>query len=320
MSALETISTDGMAPHKRVEFWNSAASETLIAESASPLNPGAFFGCMRRADLGDLRLAELTSDAATVVHSKAHVSRSREAVFLLRIQLAGESTSYQNGREVTLRPGDFTLCDSARPYELSFTCRASVLTLRIPKEVLRRRIANPENIVLIPMSGAGGPSALTSKCVQEFWHAFGDLFDAGLVPRFSNVMLDLIASSYAVFPIAKSDRTSLAVALRVRILDYIEQHLFDFELTPTSIAATFKITPRYLHLLFAGGERTVGQHILHRRLGKSRQALQDPLLHGRSVSCIAYENGFKSVQHFCKAFRECYGVAPGDFRRSSLRC
>ncbi|PZN31692.1 MAG: hypothetical protein DIU71_09310 [Proteobacteria bacterium] len=318
MLQLQTLSTDGLPPGERLEFWNEVACQTLALQCAEPLRPQSFSGRMRRADCGTLRMIEFSSDAATVVRSHAHIACSSEPLFLLRMQLAGETQSWQDGREIRLQPGDFTLCDCTRPYRVSFQEHASVLTLRIPRTTMLRYVAAPEAMALIHMSGRRGPSALTSRCLQEFWRSSSQWLTPALAPRMTHIMLELIASAYAAVPRVGATPDSLATALRVRIVEYIESHLHDTGLTPTSIAQAFRITPRYLHLLFAGERDTVARYVMRRRLEKSSQALADPAQRRRSISVIASQYGFKSLPHFCRAFRERYGVSPGEFRRASL--
>src|SRR5690606_15442800 len=150
---------------------------------------------------------------------------------------------------------------------------------------------------LVHMSGLCGPSALTSRCLQEFWRSSAQWLTPGLAPRITNIMLELIASAYAALPRAAASQDSIAAALRVRVFDYIEANLHDVDLTPTSIAGAFRITPRYLHLLFSSERDTVARYVMRRRLEKCSQALADPLQRARSISLIACQYGFRSVPH-----------------------
>lgn len=318
MLQLQTVSTDGLPPEKRIEFWNDVACQSLTAQSAEPVSPLEFSGSMKLAQLNELRIIELDSEAVTVMRTRAHIARSTEPLFVLRLQLEGHSVSSQEGREALLRPGDFTLCDCTRPYKVSFQERAAVLALRIPRATLLRHVASPESVVLVPMSGTTGPSALTSKFLQEFWRTSSHWLTPALAPRLANILLELIASSYASLPQAHCDASTTKTALRLRIFEYIENHLSDPDLTPTSIAHAFRITPRYLHLLFGSERETVARHVLRRRLERCAQALADSKYRNRSISTIASAHGFKSLPHFCRTFREQFGMRPGEYRREAI--
>src|ERR1700733_8965448 len=290
----EMLSTDTVLPGRRVEYWNDAACDSLIQQAAEPLNPRTFSGRLIRADVGDLRFVELSSEAAVVRHSRAHIARSSAAYFLVRFQLGNESVCSQGGEEVRLRAGDFSLCDTARPYQLAFNCPVSILTLRVAKNVLQRYVGSPENLVHIPVSGSTGAGALASRVIREIWKSSDVALGPGVAPRFANVVLELIASAYVDVRRGKADRSCLASALRLRIMDFIDQSLCDPELSPAAVAQGLKISTRHVHRLFAQHGGTVSQYILQRRLEKCRAALAGPLLAGLSLTHICSEYGFPS--------------------------
>ena len=312
MNQREVLSTDTVLPQRRVEFWNDAACESLTQQVAEPLNPRTFSGRMIRAELGNLRFVELNSDAAVVRHSRAHIARSSGAYFLVRFQLGSESVCSQGGEDVHLRAGDFSLCDTARPYQLAFKCPVSILTLRVAKNVLQRYVGSPENLVHIPVAGA-----LASRVIREIWKSSDVALEPGVAPRCANVVLELIASAYVGVGRGKADRSCLASALRLRIMDFIDQTLCDPELSPTMVAQALKISSRHVHRLFAQQGGTVTRYILQRRLEKCRTALADPLLAGLSLTRICSEYGFRSLPHFSRLFRDEYGMAPRDYRREA---
>jgi AraC-like DNA-binding protein len=314
MVGLESLSTDGVAPGKRLDFWNNAACEALTEQCAEARSPLTFSGRMTRGEFGELRFVEFTSDAAIIRRSWNHIARSREAFFLLRMQLAGKSVSSQNGRDALLVPGDFTLCDGLRPYKIAFGDTASMLTLRISRTTLLRYFGSPESLVLLPMSGTTGPGVLASSLLREVWQAADSVLLPAAVPRIVNALLELIASAYDGLPAAKPDKSVLASSLRVRILEHIERNVRDPDLTPTEIARAFRITPRYLHRLFSQQGKTVSRYVLHRRLGGCRAALVDPRLAGRSLTRIAGDHGFKSLPHFSRVFRDEFGMSPSNYR------
>jgi AraC-like DNA-binding protein len=317
MNQREVLSTDTVLPQRRVEFWNDAACDSLTQQVAEPLNPRTFSGRMIRAELGNLRFVELNSDAAVVRHSRAHIARSSGAYFLVRFQLDRESVCSQGGEDVHLRAGDFSLCDTARPYQLAFNCPVSILTLRVAKNVLQRYVGSPENLVHIPVSGRSGAGALASRVIREIWKSSDVALEPGVAPRCANVVLELIASAYVGVGRGNADRSCLTSALRLRIMDFIDLMLCDPELSPTMVAQALKVSSRHVHRLFAQQGRTVTQYILQRRLKKCRTALADPLLAGLSLTHICSEYGFRSLPHFSRLFHDEYGMAPRDYRREA---
>ena len=317
MNQREMLSTDTVLPRRRVEFWNDAACESLTPQAAEPLNPRTFSGRLIRADVGDLRFVEFNSDAAVVRHSRAHIARSGGAYYLIRFQLDSESVCSQGGEDVRLRAGDFSLCDTARPYQLAFDRPVSILTLRVAKNVLQRYVGSPERLVHVPVSGSTGAGALASRVIREIWKSSDVALGPGVAPRFANVVLELIASAYVGIGRCQVDRSCLASALRLRIMDFIDQSLCDPDLSPVMVAQALKISSRHVHRLFAQEGGTVTRYILRAALEKCRAALADPLLAGLSLTHICSEYGFRSLPHFSRLFRDEYGMAPSDYRREA---
>src|SRR3569832_1017362 len=168
MATVESFSTTGLDPRRKLTYWNDRACETFSPLVSDPVDIRTFNGSIARATIGDLSLAEGYSDAQIVRHSRAHVARTRSSLFFLHLQMEGESIHRQDGREALLRAGDFTLCDSTRHYEIAFGGPNRMLVLGIPDAILRRHIACPECLVAIPMASAMrvGVSSGSFRCAS----------------------------------------------------------------------------------------------------------------------------------------------------------
>jgi AraC-like DNA-binding protein len=314
MATVESFSAAGLDPRSKLAYWNERACESSSPLVPDPADVRTSNGSIARAAIGDLSIAEVCSDAQIVRHSRAHVARTRSSPFFLHLQMEGESINRQDGREALLRPGDFTLCDSTRHYEISFGGANRMLVLGIPDAILRRHVACPESLVAIPMVSGSGVCALLSRFLRNFWFEYQKQPDMPAA-RVNTVILDLVAAAYADLPQSRSDRSSLATAHRIRIINYIEAQLNDPELTPTRIADACKMTTRYLHHLFSDQEETVARYILRRRLEACSRALLSPSQRGRTVTAIAFDYGFNSPTHFGRVFRAKFGATPREYRR-----
>jgi AraC family transcriptional activator of tynA and feaB len=315
MVQFETFSTGGLEPRRKLEYWNETACHSFTPIVSDPVDIRSFNGELTRTLVGDLRLAEVYSDPQIVQHTRSHVARSSELMFFLHMPLEGTCTARQDGREAYLRPGDFALCDTSRPYDLIFTGSNRMFVLGIPDDVMRRYIASPESVVSIRMPGDAGLSGMLSHLLRTFWRQYRKELDAVMGPHTMSAALDLMASAYSTLPQTRAQRSALVAAHRVRIIDYIEAHLADPDLTPTSIARACKITTRYLHQLFSEGSETVSRYILRRRLEECARALRRPAQRGHTVTSIAFHFGFNSPTHFGRAFRAQFGMTPREYRR-----
>jgi len=94
-----------------------------------------------------------------------------------------------------------------------------------------------------------------------------------------------------------------------RAIAYIERNLTSRTLTPAAVAEAVHVSRSTLYRMFSpsGG---VNRYILRARLDLARSVLADPGP-ARRVSDVAFDSGFLSEAHFCRAFRRAFGVTPG---------
>ncbi|MGH8259695.1 MAG: helix-turn-helix domain-containing protein [Steroidobacteraceae bacterium] len=318
MPRLDTFSTAGLGPRRRLEFWNDVTCDTFSPNVADPLDIRSFEPRLSRSSVGDVLLGEVISSPSEVHHAREHVARTRRAMFYLHLQIEGRSTNRQDGREACLEAGDFTLLDNTRPYELAFAERNTVLVVGVPDHVMRRHLAHPERAVALPMRLRDGAVAgLLSDFLQRLWQLCSTS-DGPVDPSVSGALLSLIGGAYASMPEARADATALPECRRLRIVSYIEEHLGDADLGPAKIAAAFRTTPRNLHLMFSGGGETMCRYILRRRLEECARVLADRSQVRRSISDIAFDLGFSSLTHFGKVFHEQYGMTAREYRQQQL--
>ena len=100
-----------------------------------------------------------------------------------------------------------------------------------------------------------------------------------------------------------------AADVLARAAAYIERNLTSQDLTPASVAEAVHVSRSVLYRLFSGSGG-VNRYILRARLDRAWTSLADPA-HPRRVSEVAFESGFLSEAHFCRAFRRAFGITPG---------
>nr|MBF0684701.1 helix-turn-helix transcriptional regulator [Pseudomonas sp.] len=105
-----------------------------------------------------------------------------------------------------------------------------------------------------------------------------------------------------------------ATTRRERARRHIEKNLGSAKLGPDDISRAIGVSRSSLYVIFQplGG---VAKYIQARRLAHLRAALARPL-ETRSVAQLCYESGFASESHASRAFKQAYGVPPGQFRTS----
>jgi AraC-like DNA-binding protein len=267
--------------------------------------------------VGGLRMAEVVSSSGLGGEDAIAADLGGEAAFFLALQLEGTSVHRQDDRDAKLSPGDFTICASTRAYAVTWPVPGRCLVIVIPDNLMRRHLTCPDDVVAVRMAGSRGMTGVLSDFIKSFWDCRVDAAEPAVALRMSYTLLDLIAAAYSVSPHARHEQSSLVAAHRVRIAGYIEAHLRDPNLNPTTVARACKITVRYLHHLFTAESETVTQYIQRRRLEECARALIDAPVRDRLVTEIAFDYGFNSLTHFGRVFRNQFGLTPSEYRRAA---
>jgi len=314
MAALERFSTCGLLPRQRLEFWNELCS-VHAPVTTQPFDLSTFQPSCACSFVGDIPFSEICSSASTVDHTSQHVASTREPVYFLHVQVAGASVHRQGGHEAHLQEGDFTVLSSTRPYQMVFAEPGKTLSIALPERLLQRHIPCPQSIAAVRMPFQDNLVRMVSQFAAGLWQECSGPGADAVGPALANALLHLLGCAYARSPEAQP-RGSLSLEnRRFHVLRYIESRLQDRELSPVTIGARLKQSPRSLHMLFANGPETLSRYILRRRLEESARTLVNPLQRARTISEIAFDHGFSSSAHFCKVFREHFSVTPTEYRR-----
>jgi AraC-like DNA-binding protein len=185
-------------------------------------------------------------------------------------------------------------------------------TLPLPRDEMAR-------VTGMPLSGRTGSGALVSSLLQRLAGEL-DAFTPSEAVQVSTAALDLVAAALATRLDARSALPPDVErrALMQRIYAFVDAHLTDLELSPSTVAAAHHVSVRQLHKLFESEECTVAGWIRRRRLDRCRRDLSDPALRHRPVGAIAARWGFADAAHFNRLFRALHGSPPGEYRLARL--
>lgn len=116
---------------------------------------------------------------------------------------------------------------------------------------------------------------------------------------------------------AESDRAHLVItdSLALRIGMFVDNHLYDPDLSPATIANHHHISLRQLYNVWSrNNEETIGAAIMRKRLDAARRDLARPDAQVVTISAIARRCGFVDTAHFARKFRQAYGCSPREWR------
>jgi AraC-like DNA-binding protein len=297
----------------RVDYWQHVLEGTL-----GPLEvrqPGGLDvrDQLRLGEAGVVRVGELsTGRPGGASRTRRHIRRSDPDVCKVDVLARGRGIIQQDGREAELGPGDLTLVDLSRPVRWVMS-PARVVAVVFPRTLLPLPRDEVARLTAVRVPGDRGPAALASTLARQL---VGHLDDAADATRLGTAVLDLLTVALA----ARARRSgpvppdSQRRVLLQRVDAFIEQHLGDPELTPETIAAAHHVSLRYLYKLFETQGQGVAGQVRRRRLERCRRDLLDPALQARPVGAIGARWGLPNAAHFSRAFRDAYGVPPGEYR------
>lgn len=288
----------------------SAVAESVVALDVMTDKPDDFQGSLRGRASGDVQLLAITGDAHSVHRTPSLISRNPQHYVKFTVLEQGSGMIVQDGRESRLSAGDMTLYDTDRPYSLTCGDETRISVVMFPKEMLALPAPVIARVAATRLDGATGIGAMVGPFISSLTQQAGD-FEPHMLHRLSQNALAMVST------LLESHCGSSSGAhenLLHRLLEYVDEHLSEPELSPGMMAAAHFVSVRYLHLLFSDQGTTVSTVIRNRRLERCYDELLDPLCSKRSISSIALDNGFVDPAHFSRTFRIHFGVSPSSLR------
>jgi AraC-like DNA-binding protein len=109
-------------------------------------------------------------------------------------------------------------------------------------------------------------------------------------------------------------RQPLSQTLGTRIMMFLREHVTDPDLSADMLAAHFGISKRYLYVVLARMDVSLGEWIRTERLDRAARALANPAGALMSVAAVARNCGFPDHSSFARAFKQRYGCTPTGWR------
>jgi len=274
------------------------------------------FTC-RDLHLAKLELFDIVIDPIAIHRREEDIARDSNYDFLLAAQLQGTVLIHQGSSEFTQHPGDLVLMYAGEPYTVVHTQESHRLVLHIPQDIYRERILShlKERRFRSRLLPAGGLVTILNGMLASLATEAEKL----QIKDQYTVAESLLELTAAVLR-AEADldfevQHARQSALFRRILEYMETHYTDCELSPEKVAGANGISVRYLHSLFNQAGITVSRWIWERRLKACREDLLDPNLNHMRVSEIAFRRGFNDPAHFSRAFKARFDISPSKMRQ-----
>ncbi|HLS56383.1 MAG TPA: helix-turn-helix domain-containing protein [Zeimonas sp.] len=313
------LSTASVEPGRRLAYWTEMVCETYVQLDCDPgTSEGSIDGEIAADRLATLELSRVTATAQRVHRTPARIARATEDYFLVSIQSQGEGYVIQDGRAARLRPGDFALYDSTRPYELRFDGAFQQYVLMMPGPTLRTALRDTHRLTANAVSGRRGAGHLMIGMIRTLAADIATLAPESAAAVADSVTNILIAGLSALPGAQQASVSQLAALHREQIRACVRARLRDPGLSVAGIAAQLRLSPSTLHRAWAGEACSLADWIWALRLDAARRDLCDPGQSRRGVGEIAFSWGFNDAAHFSRAFRTRFGCAPRELRAKAL--
>jgi len=309
------LSTTQVDPCLRRAYWSDIVCDAYVQlECETSGGQNAIEGSIAIADLATLCLTKVTSSPQRVHRTPAKIAQATEDYFLVSIQTCGFGAVVQDGREALLKPGDFAIYDSTRPYTLAFDGDFQQYVLMLPGGMLRTEYPCTEHLTANTVNGERGAGHLMLNMIRTL-----DSDIDTLAPESASAIADsvrqILIAGLATLPAAKQTSVSqLRLFHLERIKARVRDRLREPGLTISSIAAELKMSASTLHRTWGSEACSLSDWIWAQRLDAAYRDIGDPGLAGRSISEIAFSWGFNDAAHFSRAFRARFGCTPRELR------
>jgi AraC family transcriptional activator of tynA and feaB len=273
-----------------------------------------FQGTIVRKDADTIKVSRVTATKHRVLRLRSHIVRSKDDLCFINLQLEGVGRYLQRGHVQICGPGDLALVDTTEPFEIANGCNFRLFCFAVPKRLLPRCI--PERPRLKMMATEMGRALSQTLAGYAELCLTSPLAVDVPAPNGSHI-IDLLSYAPAALEQVASTSIDLPVLLSL-MLEHIDRHIVDQDLSAAVLALRFRCSERYVHKLFSTTGQTVGEHINNKRIQLCTRNLLDAQ-HGKTVAEIAYAAGFRDISYFNRLFKRSHGMAPREFRRTMAK-
>lgn len=260
-------------------------------------------GMARKRRIGSFQAAMISLDAKVASRTLKCTRSDPSEHFFMLVQDHGNCVVHQNGAATVLTPGDMFIVDAAQPSDFVFGGKlAHQISLHLPRgEMLGRfgRICSGgiaierADPIWLAMRAV---IAKMLQCNPDTGAPLGEAF------------FGLLGAYFHERRTQEPDARGLLIERALRL---IAQNYRDPDFGPGGLAEHLGVSLRSLQRSFEPLKETPGQRLLRTRLAQAHAELSATAPEAPVANC-AYGCGFNDLSYFYRAFRQRYGVTPGD--------
>lgn len=303
-----------VAPRQRYDSWVDQLNSTFGYWQPSSNVGESFNAQVETKDLGNLKIISCACDPCGGQHQGTDIAREADPQERLIIQLveAGLEHMKLGEQEAVLRPGDIFIWDNTQNMQFTVVERLSKVSVALPLNRLKDWLPQEwRNLPRWIKSGEPG-SDLLAGYVRSL---------VKIDNQHQPLRYDALVDAAVAMIVASQSHPAEQISQRSGQLEIVKmktrQRLQDPELSLEVIAATNRISLRYLHWLFEGSGQTAWQFICSERLAGCKRDLTNPACNNVSIFEIGLRWGFGNAAHFSRKFKAETNISPSEFRARS---
>ena len=308
-----TYATSSVDSANKQQFWTESVSNVLFPIASDCANPLAFDGTLNSWYLGPSSLSYVKSDPVVYRRERRHLAQDVEEEILVSFSGLSDLFFTQNDRTLRVGRKQFVIQRGHAPYELQQTGLNEIVTLKLPASLLNQRLRSIDRYasqVYDAESGAGGLLLDMLRLLPGRLAGADEVTRAGL----STCVVELAALTMERDNrVLGSNLSTVQAGHLSRAERYIRTNLANRDLSPELVANACGISVRYLHQVFSGSGKSVGQWVRELRLQACEQQLRN-LRRKESIAEIAYQWGFGDQAQFSRHFRTYFGCTARQMR------
>lgn len=312
-----TLSTSLLPPSDRADFWHDAVSRTFVPLEVTLHEEAPSTATISSSRLGFLQISTVSAGPQTVTRKPRMIARDGKEHLTLTLLHRGVAERSQDGRDTVVRPGQFSLSDSRRPFSKTLRQAFSFTSFHFPRSVLGVTDVDLCAVTATAFGQDGASSALLAGHLKRLTRSAESLTPAQ-GRRLAMITCDLLACVIQERE-HRPQAPAAGHALLTRVKEHVLRHLDDPDLDPTGIAAAHHVSVRYLHKLFEPEGITVSRWIQQQRLERCHRELARATTYAPSVAAVAHRWGFTSPSHFSRVFRLAYGTTPREWQATARK-
>ncbi|MEU9763511.1 AraC family transcriptional regulator [Streptomyces sp. NPDC047987] len=245
----------------RFDCWREYVSQTYVPAEVDSDHAADFAASQRILALGAVQLWTMEHPPMTLRRTRKLIRRSDPELYHLSLPLRGTMRLTSPDHEAHYEPYDLVLHDTSCPHLMrAITSHGEGTILGTGLFVPRKLLPLPENaidgLLMRRLSGREGVGTLIAQFLTQVARDSSSYRpDDG--PRLGTVVVDLLSALFAHALDADTPPETHRQALVLRIRAFVQQHLHEPQLAPSTIAAAHHISTGYLHRLFQREDHTV---------------------------------------------------------------